>query len=194
MIEFQFQDLDQRRGRQIRIQHSGKSLTFQDVAERWEADVGFCEVFNKLLAEMPYEAFRWELPGVSNASWQQPFECVVIESLELRRSASSSAFEEYFVSDQRVVTFTNLRGDATLVVPCPVAEAEAYPHLAAFVRNAPTVQQQLFWQTVGSTLKHRISGKPVWLSTAGAGVPWLHVRLDDRPKYYTYNDYRKTLG
>jgi hypothetical protein len=31
---------------------------------------------------------------------------------------------------------------------------------------------------------------PEWLSTAGAGVSWLHVRLDDRPKYYGYAPYR----
>ncbi|MGI9175867.1 MAG: DUF6940 family protein [Rhodothermales bacterium] len=24
----------------------------------------------------------------------------------------------------------------------------------------------------------------MWLSTAGGGVSWLHVRLDSRPKYY----------
>ncbi|MFO1021395.1 MAG: hypothetical protein U0903_11970 [Planctomycetales bacterium] len=32
--------------------------------------------------------------------------------------------------------------------------------------------------------------KPVWLSTAGAGVPWLHVHLDDQPKYYSHAPYR----
>ena len=31
-----------------------------------------------------------------------------------------------------------------------------------------------------------------WLSTAGMGVYWLHVRVDSRPKYYRYQGY-KTL-
>ena len=35
----------------------------------------------------------------------------------------------------------------------------------------------------------RLGGKPVWLSTAGLGVGWLHVRLDDRPKYYRHAPY-----
>jgi hypothetical protein len=35
----------------------------------------------------------------------------------------------------------------------------------------------------------RVSTTPVWLSTAGAGVAWLHVRLDDRPKYYSHRPY-----
>ena len=30
------------------------------------------------------------------------------------------------------------------------------------------------------------AAKPVWLSTSGMGVAWLHFRLDQRPKYYTY--------
>jgi hypothetical protein len=42
-----------------------------------------------------------------------------------------------------------------------------------------------------STLKKRrrkTSGpaKAVWFSTSGMGVAWLHFRLDQRPKYYTY--------
>ena len=40
------------------------------------------------------------------------------------------------------------------------------------------------------TMEKRISDRAVWLSTAGAGVPALHMRLDDRPKYYHYDPYR----
>ena len=31
----------------------------------------------------------------------------------------------------------------------------------------------------------------LWLSTAGLGVYWLHLRLDTRPKYYSFQPYRK---
>lgn len=31
---------------------------------------------------------------------------------------------------------------------------------------------------------------PLWVSTSGLGVPWLHVRLDDAPKYYTHRPFR----
>jgi len=36
---------------------------------------------------------------------------------------------------------------------------------------------------------HGISRR-TWLSTSGLGVGWLHVRLDSRPKYYTYEPYK----
>ena len=30
---------------------------------------------------------------------------------------------------------------------------------------------------------------PVWLSTSGEGVAWLHFRLDSDPKYYQYRPF-----
>jgi hypothetical protein len=78
-----------------------------------------------------------------------------------------------------------------MVVPCPVAGASAYGHLAAFVRLAPEAQQHALWRSVGEAMARRIGVKPVWLSTAGAGVPWRHVRLGDRPKYYSFEPYRR---
>ena len=84
------------------------------------------------------------------------------------------------------VPVSRMSKDAILIVPQPVAEASAYGHLAAFVRLAPVPQRQSLWSAVGETLGRRVGEKPVWLSTAGTGVSWLHVRLDDRPKYYGY--------
>lgn len=192
-MQFDIRNIPDRRGVCIRISIEGTALSFQQFAMKLAGDADFQTAFNLLLAESEYEAYRWELPGLTKQSWKLPFECAVVESLELRRSARSSAFDEHFTADQQVVTFANLRGDATLVVPSPVVEADAYPHLAAFVRRAPVEQQRCLWQTVGEALQKRIGDKPVWLSTAGAGVPWLHVRLDDRPKYYSYGPYRSVL-
>jgi len=40
----------------------------------------------------------------------------------------------------------------------------------------------------------RLSDRPLWVSTSGLGVAWLHVRLDARPKYYQYTPYREQPG
>jgi hypothetical protein len=82
-----------------------------------------------------------------------------------------------------VVAFANLGGDAFLVAPTPRAEPATYTHLAAFARGAPTTQQHAFTE--------RLSDRPLWLSTNGLGVAWLHARLDSRPKYYSYPPYRQ---
>ncbi|MGB1216866.1 MAG: DUF6940 family protein [Saprospiraceae bacterium] len=31
----------------------------------------------------------------------------------------------------------------------------------------------------------------MWLSTAGLGVYWLHIRMDNRPKYYKHKAYKE---
>jgi hypothetical protein len=51
-------------------------------------------------------------------------------------------------------------------------------------------QRYALWEAVGRVAERRLGTAPVWLSTAGAGVSWLHVRLDDRPKYYAFTPYK----
>ena len=77
-----------------------------------------------------------------------------------------------------------------LVVPCPKAEDSAYPHLAAFARDASPNQQHALWCQVGFALEQQLGHQPTWLSTSGLGVFWIHIRLDSRPKYYTFAPYR----
>lgn len=180
---------------ELRIVEQDVPFSFQEVAQRWQEDAKFCEQFNQALADAPYESYRWELPGLTRENWQAPFICVVQESLELRRRANPSSFAEHFPKAvDEVVVFANFGGSAQLIVPTPVSVPEAYPHLAAFTRGVPHSQRLHLWRAVGTAFVDRISTKAVWLSTAGAGVPWLHVRLDDRPKYYSYAPYRNVLS
>jgi hypothetical protein len=62
--------------------------------------------------------------------------------------------------------------------------------MAAFVRQAPEPQKPSLWQQVGKVMEQQLGRSPVWLNTAGAGVSWLHVRLDKTPKYYGFGPYR----
>ncbi len=71
-----------------------------------------------------------------------------------------------------------------------VGASQCYTHLGRFLRGAPPVQIDSFWQAVGRAMKQRVSASPVWLSTAGMGVSWLHLRLDSRPKYYRHQPYK----
>lgn len=98
-----------------------------------------------------------------------------------------------------VCSFTNLGGDATLVSPVPPSgdghdNDASYSHLAIFVRTAPKSQVADFWKLAATTylgvLKKKQSVEKSWFSTNGMGVAWLHLRIDDRPKYYSYAPYK----
>jgi hypothetical protein len=179
-------------GLRFAIAVDARPATVSEVIRAWQDDASFRSWFNGLLADAPYTALRWETPAVSaNAVESQAFEFVLLDSPGLASRPDRDAFAEHFSRAQgSVVTFANLGGDAVLVVPCPIVEPTVYGHLAAFVRLAPEAQRHALWQSVGEAMAKRVGSKPVWLSTAGAAVSWLHVRLDDRPKYYGFAPYR----
>lgn len=182
-----------RRGVRTRLEAAGAPVSYAEVLRLWRHDAGFRSFFTALLAAAPYTAFRWETPPLSTHTVTRPFEFVVLDSPGLAGRPDPAPFAQHFggaAAPAGVVTFANLGRDAVLVVPTPAGAHSAYGHLAAFVREAPEGQRQALWQAVGEAAEDRLSAAPVWISTAGAGVSWLHVRLDDRPKYYGYSPYR----
>jgi len=164
-------------------------VPYTDVLTLWRTDSEFRSFFIRILAESPYAAYRWETPPITSANAHRDFEFVLLSSPSLERAVDPSAFSSHFTGDH-AVTFPNLGGDAVMVVPCPIADNSIYGHLASFIRKAPETQVDRLWQSVGAAMQDRLSNEPVWLSTAGGGVSWLHVRLDSRPKYYGYEPYR----
>lgn len=144
------------------------------------------------------------------------FEFVLILSEALGKiEADCKAFEDHIMKEKTVdgvVSFLNIGGDASLVVPCPshlsnlvprrgskpkvrMEELRHYAHLAAFQRDAPAPQVKALWQKVFGELivklqtQYKSEEMKIWLSTSGLGVPWLHVRLDTTPKYYNWKPY-----
>ena len=188
----QIEELPNKQGLRFIISLDSHPATFAEVLAGWQNDADFRTWFNVLLAEAPYTAFRWEMPAMTTHTLSQRFEFVLLDSPGLNRVPDEQAFAEQFTDSQAsVAVFPNLGGDAIMIVPCPLAELSAYGHLAAFVRLAPENQRHNFWQSVGTAMARRIGDKPVWLNTAGAGVSWLHVRLDSQPKYYRFEPYRQ---
>jgi len=177
----------------LRILRDAEPLRYADVLGLWQRDESFRSFFMSLLADAPFPAFRWETPPVTTDTVNRQFEFVILDSPWLALRPDSTPFADYFTadSDSGIVAFENLGRDATLVVPCPRGPDSVYGHLAAFTRQAPEEQNHGLWIIVGRTMQKRISDKPVWLSTAGGGVAWLHVRLDSYPKYYGFAPYRE---
>jgi len=125
---------------------------------------------------------------------------VLIDAPSLRsfgcRGADSGTFSKHFRrnGDSTSIAFHNLGKDARLVAPRPTSDSNYFAHLASFLRESP-------WEEVGSLLSlvareylkrlHSVSPRPVWLSTSGLGVAWLHFRLDSTPKYYNCREVAK---
>lgn len=177
----------------VAIDLDSSPVSYAEILRRWQQDAEFRSWFIALLADSPFSAFRWETPPITSATANRPFEFVLLDSPELAVKPDAKAFAQHFsaaIADG-VIEFPNLGKDAILVVPCPNGPHSVYGHLAVFVRQAPESQKHALWKQVGAAMQRRLSINPVWLSTAGAGVSWLHVRLDDRPKYYGYRAYRE---
>jgi hypothetical protein len=177
---------------QFQINKQDELLSFAHVIQLWQNSAPFRSYFNALLAEIPFEAFYWEVAPMTKTQTSLPFEFVVINSAPLRHIIpDQTAFQEYFEEGKATVDFLNLGKDAHLLVPTPIGDVGCYAHLAQFVRHAPAAQQDEFWKTVGELYSEGLNDQPLWLSTAGLGVSWLHLRLDSRPKYYRYEGYKK---
>ncbi len=172
------------------VSASGAALSFGEVLRDWAASEPFRRQWLDWLRALPFDACVWECPPVTAVSLPRPFECVFLSSPSLAgMRPEPEVFAEHFRPDRSVVTFKNLGRDAVLVVPCPVGDGRDFSHLAQFVRTAAPEQQDALWQSVGEAMGVRVSNDPVWLSTAGHGVAWLHVRLDSSPKYYRHAAY-----
>ncbi|HEY9769805.1 MAG TPA: hypothetical protein V6C71_15145 [Coleofasciculaceae cyanobacterium] len=196
----------------ISLFKSDKQVTYSEVIELWQHDNSFRTFFISLLADAPMSAYFWETPSVSQSTAEREFEFVLVDSPKLADiEPDPTDFNKYFKSaTESIVTFPNLGNDALLVVPCPIANTVARTHLASFVRFAPEFQQHLLWQTVGRSVSHavlkdtashiglslaqKLNEQPIWVSTSGLGVHWLHVRLDSRPKYYCFEPYKQRLN
>jgi len=173
-------------------------LKFKQFLKGLEEDKSILSEFINILQTSDFKAYFYETPKVTqNTVSSDKFEFVLARSDMLETVvAEESTFEKHFASCENSVThFLNLGGDAMLVTPCPAPDVDkqVYSSLAPFVRGAPREQVEQFWRTSAKVmLKHlKTKGKnPTWMSTSGLGVYWLHLRLDSRPKYYTYNPYR----
>lgn len=149
---------------------------------------------DRCVAEAPFEALFFEMPPLVRSRLDAPAELVLVDApLLLRMQPDQDAFDEHLDGPgPRLRVFDNLSGDARLVAPCQDGPAESYVHLASFCRHAPPSQRDQLWQTVAEAALDRVHQRaaPLWVSTSGLGIGWLHVRLDSRPKYYSHRPYR----
>ena len=175
-------------------------LSFRQAIDLWadEQQGEMFRLFTSLaIASSTYQALRWETPCVNAATADRAFEFVLIDAPSLQRKENPRPFSEPFKNQikedpSRVhATFPNIGRNAIMVAPIPTNSAGVnHCHLASYLRTADQVDGNALWLAVGKAMQDRLDDRDVWLNTAGGGVAWLHVRLDDRPKYYHHTDYK----
>ena len=104
----------------------------------------------------------------------------------INANTSSSSAQKY------ALAFANLDGSSILIIPVPKQTTgggtkgfKNFMTIRDFMDSASDTQQQEFWKTVArEIIKYLETHELVWVSTHGLGVPYFHLRLDPKPKYY----------
>jgi len=169
-------------------------LQFSRVMSLWQRDATFMAFFISVLSASPFDAFFFETPAITKlVVASRSYEHVTVRAHQFAPASPEDFAVHLNGCTADAVHFANLGGDAQLVVPCARGPHAAYGHIAAFTRGASHAQQHELWQLVGTTLAGTLEARgdaPTWLNTEGSGVPWLHVRMDSRPKYYHHAPYK----
>jgi hypothetical protein len=181
-------------GEIVSFERDGRALSAGEAIAGLRDDGSFRDLFIAALAASPYRAFFWEMPPVSRDALAAPFECALIPADALLRPRASDAdFASHLnaADAEQATAFPNLGGDALLIAPRRISDADCYAHLAAFLRLGPRPQIHSLLALLGKKAMERLepSSNRFWISTSGLGVPWVHVRLDRYPKYYQYGPY-----
>ena len=185
-------------------------LSYKEALQLLEAqNIEFIDILTSSIEQFPSPAVFWEcIPVTYNQLSNQSFEYVILPAKELNDiNVNITPFQDKFkdhIGEPNIKVFSNLKKDAVLIVPTPNNEEETteppsyFAHLSKFIRGAKIKQIQHFWQNIGASMLNTLASstdpnKKLWLSTSGLGVSWLHVRIDTRPKYYNYIEYKKEL-
>ena len=189
------EEVEPGRALRLRVDLGDTVASYREVLGGWREAPSLSDLFTETIRD-PFEACFWETRPVTADTVDEPFECVVVNSPALARvtaDATPFARQLHRAGPDGIAVFDNLGGDAQLVVPVARAPGDAFAHLATFLRSATPQQARALWAAVGSAVERRLEGRqaPLWVSTSGLGVYWVHVRLDDRPKYYTWTPYRR---
>eukprot|EP00924_Labyrinthula_sp_SR-Ha-C_P016154 snap_masked-scaffold_4-processed-gene-20.29-mRNA-1 protein AED:1.00 eAED:1.00 QI:0/-1/0/0/-1/1/1/0/207 len=174
------------------------SFSWNEFSSALIEDEDFRNQFTIQLTSNDFPAFFFEtIPFSPDEAENTQFEFVLVKSQTLsKRNQDNRPFEEKFAQlnpNTFSTSFWNLGKDAELVVPLPQTNEQGrYTHLANFLRMGTSEEINNFWKTVGNTIQKRIQEKqsdPLWVSTSGLGVSYLHLRLDSYPKYYQFKEY-----
>lgn len=108
------------------------------------------------------------------------------------KNTYSLHFENCKKENHQAISFKS-KNKNDLVVPCPLPGFSFNAHIQQFMKNASEDQIVELMSVTGNVLNKVITdnkNNPVWLSTHGTDVSWLHVRICLKPLYYITTKYQ----
>ena len=159
----------------------------------------FTQHINYHTTGLENEAYFFETKGTSMIdALRKQFEFVLVQAEELnehckRKGPQPDKFQEHLSCkplSATCCTFDNLSQTARLISPKKLGD---YCHIGTFLRTAPKNEIYQMWKTVTKeyllTLQRNPPWKRFWLSTSGLKVSWLHFRIDEEPKSYSFSPF-----
>jgi hypothetical protein len=188
---------------QVEIYLDGKRQSCGDILNAF-GDVDFVRKWVKYLEGFDNFYFLNFTP-FQQEFLQRPFTALILvltrnQGLSnLKSAADFSRYREYQSqcnSKEKVITFRSKKESQTLlVVPCPLLKdaKDRYRSIQSFSKHAPLSQQQQLYSEIQRQIRLHFEvvasagtpNVPMFVTTHGLDVPWLHVRLETPlPKHY----------
>lgn len=175
----------------LEIVYKRKHLTFRQMLNAWIDDQEFCVWFTDRLSRA-HTKFRFEFPKLTHTKkLSRP--AYVIRYTEPRLSDAADPKGIYpvgFVNEllkcaRRPALTIPGRGGLShperMVIPCkPIA------HIGKLKTRAKSTIHEMWKQTALEAWNKLRAGEPVYISTHGLGIPWLHIRVETQPVHYQY--------
>ena len=164
-----------------------KTKKWNDVLQEW-SEGHYFKYPNKIKI-----AFLYETTPIKNG--KEIYKEKLIEHNYLDKMKEDySSFDEHIKKSKNkyVISFNNLSNDTILIIPTP-KKNKKFTTIKDFIDNANETQQKYFWKYVSKTVKNLIKDGDTkyWVSTHGLGVPYFHLRISLKPKYYVTNSFMK---
>jgi len=146
----------------------------------------FINMIINIFINSEFKYVYWQFPCYSQSTKfnQASFEFIFADSFE---EANSRDFADKFIRKpiRSIITFENKSGDTELisVVPTMIPKDDLIcSDIMSFMVNFNKESKINLLNTIGKKMLSK--NKPCYLSTHGRGVPWIHIRICDTPKYY----------
>jgi len=182
----------------------GNPITYKQFLNMIRTNQNFLNDFVEVLKTgTAFGQYYFECKPIKKSTFEtQAFEFVLKKADDLaNRTPDYAVFENDLENCQGgSIDFTyGLNGDSTLISPCVPKDnndLQKYTHLAIFVKEAPKSTVDSVFKKAAQVMTDKVSqssnAEQKWfLSTDGSGgAAWLHVRINKRARYYSFDEYR----